>query len=283
MQTRFSDENINFQLGGLIFNISSLAIEKFERNIPNHVHSNNSYEIHYIAHGKGTMIINEHKYSVGPESLFVTGPGVEHAHIPDMDDPMWEYCVYLRVQKNSRSFSHTEKEVSDLFLQNNFWFGKDSQNIIAIMQELFLQYNDKPFGYEIMIETLFKQFLLKLVNNYRIKDKSPEPAKKCCSMCNTYLTIEESFLYEYNTLTLEQLSERLRLGPRQTERLLKDHYGKTFTQKKTEARMSAAQLFLSDPSNSISMIAEKTGYSSIEHFSSAFKRHFGVSPTKYKR
>lgn len=283
MQTRFSDDNINFQLGGLSFYISSLAIEKFERKIPNHVHSNNSYEIHYIAHGKGTMIINGDKYCVGPESLFVTGPGVEHAHIPDIDDPMWEYCIYLRVLRNSKTFTPTEKEVADLFLDNNFWFGKDSQNIINILQEIFLQYSDKPFGYEIMIETLLKQFLLKLVNNYRIKDKSPEPAKKCCSMCNTYLAIEESFLYEYNTLTLEQLSERLGLGPRQTERLLKEHYGKTFTQKKTEARMSAAQLFLADSNNSISTIAEKTGYSSIEHFSSAFKRHFGVSPTKYKR
>jgi len=282
MITRFSEDNISFSLGGLDFYLSSAAIEKFERNIPSHTHSNNSYEIHYIAHGKGYSTINNKEYCLNPNSLFVTGPGVEHSQFPDKEDPMWEYCLYFRVQKVSKSTNDIEAEIADLFLNNTFWFGEDSQKLLTLLQMIFTQFNEKPFGYEIMLETLLKQFIVKLVRNYRDNGDSRESSKKCCHMCNTYLIIEEAFLYEYNTLTLEQLSERLGLGTRQTERLLKEHYEKTFTQKKTEARMSAAQLFLSDPENSISAIAEKVGYSSIEHFSSAFKRHFGVSPSKYK-
>lgn len=59
--------------------------------------------------------------------------------------------------------------------------------------------------------------------------------------------IEEYFLYEYQDLSLPDLSDRLKLSPRQTQRLLMEYYGKTFQQKKAEARMSAAAILLSDP------------------------------------
>ena len=68
------------------------------------------------------------------------------------------------------------------------------------------------------------------------------------------------------TCLLEELAVKLGLGTRQTERLLQKHYGKTFLQKKTEARMSAAAILLTDSSRSITSVAEALGYSSIEHF-----------------
>ena len=90
-------------------------------------------------------------------------------------------------------------------------------------------------------------------------------------------------LYEYRTLTLDKLSARLGLGIRQTERLLKDHYGKTFLQKKTEARMSAASILLQNSGLSITQIAEDTGYSCVEHFSASFKRYYGQSASAYRK
>ena len=95
--------------------------------------------------------------------------------------------------------------------------------------------------------------------------------------------MEESFLYDYETITLESLAKRLGLGIRQTERFLKDYYGKTFTQKKTEARMSMAKIFLNDKELSISEIAKRLNYSSAEHFAYAFKRYYGISASAYRK
>lgn len=54
-------------------------------------------------------------------------------------------------------------------------------------------------------------------------------------------------------------------------------------QKKTQARMSAASMMLINSSDSISKIAEDVGYSSIEHFSAAFKKYYGTAPTQYRK
>ena len=90
-------------------------------------------------------------------------------------------------------------------------------------------------------------------------------------------------LCDYKNITLEKLADQVSLGKRQTERLLQMHYRKTFLQKKTEARMSAACSLLRDTKQSISDIADKLGYSSVEHFSNAFKRYYKQTPSDYRR
>ena len=91
------------------------------------------------------------------------------------------------------------------------------------------------------------------------------------------------FLYEYRTLTLQTLANRLQFSPRQTQRLLKSYYGSTFQQKKQEARLSAAVAMLRDSRRHIAEIAEALGFSSPEHFSNAFRKAYGMSPSRYRK
>ena len=284
MLTRLDNFDLHFSLGGYDFHVSNIVLEQFERSIPRHSHSKNSYEIHYIPFGYGKASINGKDYEVTPNTLFITGPFVEHAQIPNCQDPMCEYCIYLKLGHSSFPVSSApEKKLTALFKKTNFWFGQDTQDIHSLMKQLFFELEHHYTGYSIQAESLLKQLIIKLVRNYENK---PEISTRKLSpnlIDNKYLIIEECFLYEYRTLTLDKLSARLGLGIRQTERLLKDHYGKTFLQKKTEARMSAASILLQNSGLSITQIAEDTGYSCVEHFSASFKRYYGQSASAYRK
>ena len=121
------------------------------------------------------------------------------------------------------------------------------------------------------------------MRNYE-QEKKPEYRFADTNLYNSKsMIIEEYFLYEYRTLSLDILADRLKLSTRQTQRLLQEYYGKTFQQKKAEARMSAASILLGEKNRSIASIAEELGYSSAEHFSSAFKKYYQVSPGSYRR
>ena len=284
MLTRLDNFDLHFSLGGYDFHVSNIVLEQFERSIPRHSHSKNSYEIHYIPFGYGKASINGKDYEVTPNTLFITGPFVEHAQIPNCQDPMCEYCIYLKLGHSSFPVSSApEKKLTALFKKTNFWFGQDTQDIHSLMKQLFFELEHHYTGYSIQADSLLKQLIIKLVRNYENK---PEISTRKVSpnlIDNKYLIIEECFLYEYRTLTLDKLSARLGLGIRQTERLLKDHYGKTFLQKKTEARMSAASILLQNSGLSITQIAEDTGYSCVEHFSASFKRYYGQSASAYRK
>lgn len=284
MKLYYDTVNITFYMEQ--YRISSLhfVYEQFLRSIPCHSHSDNSYEIHYISHGKGNVKISGVLYPIVPNTLYITGPHVEHEQIPDAQDPMFEYCIYLKTEKLSKRKQQKKADnYMQLFLETAFWFGQDSQNIHSLMQQIFYELEKKYDGYHKLVETLLQQLIIKMTRNYVCIPINQEKTIPFDLGYGKFLIIEEYFLYEYKKLSLNILSERLGLGPRQTERLLKKHYGKSFLQKKTEARMSAALILLLDPNKRITDIALDIGYSSSEHFSNAFKRYFGMTAREYRK
>lgn len=270
--------DISFSLEGTRFRALNLAQEKQERIIPSHSHGEGSYEIHYNAAGRGQLLSGGQMWELEPGSLYLVGPHVAHAQIPDLADPQLDYCVYLQLSHPGRS----ESPLAKCFENQTFWVGKDTQNLPELFARLFDELAERRPGYTIWVKTLLTQLVVCMLRNYgqslpadHFQPATPEEAQA--------FIIEEAFLYEYPTLTLEQLAERLSLSPRQTQRLLRGRYEKTFQQKRSEARMSAATILLTRTPRRISAISESLGYSAPEHFTAAFAKYFGMSASEYRR
>ncbi|MCD8120603.1 MAG: AraC family transcriptional regulator [Lachnospiraceae bacterium] len=275
----YQDLDISFPVFGAVFHAPKLSVARMEQMIPRHSHGAGCYEIHYISDGYGTLLTEGTAYRITPNTLFVTGPHVEHAQIPLANDPMREYCVYLKAgRRTSRS-----SDLLNLFTSTRFWFGSDSGQIPDIMEHLFDELAGQQIGWKTQVETLLAQLVVSLVRHYSQESVAAAPAGSGNLADSASLIIEEYFLYHYQDLSLEELSGMLGLSVRQTERYFAEHYGKTFLQKKIEARMSAAAVLLSDSSRSITSIADDLGYSCIEHFSAAFRRYYGVSAREFRK
>ena len=281
MRTLYNDMDICFSLEGVSFHALNIVFEHFERTIPSHTHGNGCYEIHYISAGRGKLNADGTYFDLTPNTLFVTGPHVEHAQTPIPDDPMEEYCVYFKLD----SSSHMKKNAAilPLFTRTPFWIGQDRQGIRSLMVQLFDELAHHYTGFQEQVQLLLTRLVILMVRNYEQLRISPTVFAPNNLADSKSVIIEEYFLYEYQSLSLSDLSDRLKLSSRQTQRLLMDYYGKTFQQKKAEARMSAAAILLSDPRKKIAEIADSLGYSSAEHFSSAFRRYHHVSPREYRK
>ncbi|MFI3208337.1 MAG: AraC family transcriptional regulator [Eubacteriales bacterium] len=288
MRTLYTDLNIQFTIEEITFSTLNIVYENFERVIPEHSHGSTSYEIHYIPYGKGRVSLDNKLYDVTPNTLYVTGPHVKHAQFPDPQDPMIEYCIYFKITKKaSKSFpklaNNTNTSFISLFEETTLWFGQDTQDIHPLMQQIFHELENEYSGYMTQVETLLSQFVVKVIRNYKHRSESRKHFAPSNLVDSKYIIVEESFLYEHHNLTLEKLASRLGLGTRQTERFIKDCYGKTFLQKKIESNMAMAALKLSDTQDTITRISEDLGYSSIEHFSHAFKKYYGITARQYRK
>ena len=276
----YQDTNIAFMMEGESVYVGNIVYECFHRSIPMHAHSDNSYEIHYISSGHGRVTVSGQEYDTGPGTLYITGPHVKHSMIPDPDDPLSEYCVYLKLSAGIRNDKRAVSPIK-IFRTMSIWYGKDRYGLNSLMKSLFSELKDKNIGYRAVVESILKQIIISCVRNYPVNKGDSDP-QGLRSGDNLYLMIEEAFLYDYATLTLTSLASRLNLSTRQTQRLLMDHYGMNFQSKKTEAKMSAAALMLHSPDMTITGIADELGYSSVEHFSSAFKKYYNMSASKYR-
>ncbi len=281
---KFYDKiDLSFPVGNIRCHALKFSFERLERSFPSHSHSNNSWEIHYIPYGKGTITLDHEICRVGPGSFFINGPHMEHSQTPDVRDPMTEYCIYLKFDPKSRPLIQKQNpEYLNYFFETDKYVGSDKQNMHPLMQFLFKELENKDIGYHSLLASLLTQLIVLVVRNLDLPGKK-EPAAESSVADRSYLIVEESFLYEYQDLTLDKLASRLGLSHRQTERLLQKHYGRTFLQKKFEAKMSAALPLLEDLSNSITDISMMLGYSSVEHFSAAFRRYYGMSAREWRR
>lgn len=281
MKTLYTDMDIQFTLDNARIQALNIIFERFTRTIPAHSHGSDCYEIHYIPFGYGKLKADGQFYDITPGTLFVTGPRVVHGQTPLLSDPMQEYCVYFKVRRSPKSSAPSP--LLDTFLATPFWIGRDMQNIHGLMRQLFSELAERYTGYQEQVRLLLSQLVILTVRNYQQCPVSRTDFSRSNLADAKSVIIEEYFLYEYPSLSLSDLAGRLGLSPRQTQRLLLKFYGKTFQEKKTEARMSAAAILLADRQRSITSIAEALGYSCAEHFSCAFRKYYQVSPGRYRR
>ena len=225
--------NITFSIGRYMITILKFTYECQTWNTPSHSHSSNSYELHYIPQGRGTLISSQKSYDLYPNVLYTTGPHVEHQQYPDPDDPTYEYCIYLRIEEThakQRRKNMEQENIMDLFLNYPFWYGTDQGDLPVTLEQIHRELFDPKPAAGLMLEALFIQFMVKVLRNYKPASKAaitsiPIPLIKA------YILIEDSFLLEYDTITLEELSHRLGLSTRQTSRILFDRYGQNFHSK----------------------------------------------------
>ena len=129
-----TNHNFTFQFEGTVIHASNLVFEQFTRTIPAHSHGANCYEIHYIPTGFGKLRSNHTDYDIVPNTLYITGPFVEHSQSPLLENPMQEYCVYFRLPKILPS--PAKAPILHTFTGTTFWFGQDTQNISFLLHKL---------------------------------------------------------------------------------------------------------------------------------------------------
>jgi len=279
-----SNKNISFCIENCLFHTLNITHYHFENSLPDHSHGSNTYEIHYIANGYGKLKIGDTYYDLKPNTLYVNGPHVVHSQIPLKEDPMSEYCIFIKMDDSKIPISKSSPDsIVHLLRQYPFWIGEANPIIPPIMHGIFCELEHQYLGYEENMKALLSMLVTSTVRNFKEAQKPVMPFLKNTHIDTKPVIIDDYFLREYKTLSLENLANRLGLSPRQTERYLKEHYGKTFIQKKNESKMSTAALMLVDTQDSITDISDALGYSSIEHFSTAFKRYYKMSPSEYRK
>ena len=270
----------SFTLGALLISPVHVRIETLPPVIAAHRHSNTSYEIHYAARGRGTVTVDGHTRPVSAGTLYITGPGIEHAQVCPKDDPVVEYCLYLDCRRTARR----RDDPFALFADTAFWMGQDEGRVSPLLERLLEENRHPQPDTREMSETLLRQIIIALTRLYR--QRAPGPAASpapALTRAGFMPIIEDAFFYRYRDLTLADLAGLLNLSTRQTQRLLRRHFGKTFSQKLTEARMASASQFLMTTDLSVTEISERLGFSSIEHFSAAFRQAMGCSPRQYRQ
>lgn len=91
-----------------------------------------------------------------------------------------------------------------------------------------------------------------------------------------------SCFYMYD-IKLTDLAECFYISEHSLNRLIYEYYHDTFHSLLTKRRMLIAATYLENTNEPVSAVAEKSGYVSSSNFYTAFKRHYGMLPSDYRK
>lgn len=216
---------MQFQWNGITWQVANFGGGTLHGCIDGHRHSKDSYELHFITGGHGTLETDTARYCLQKNDFFVTGPNLYHAQFTDPKQPLEDIFIYLQ----KVSVVHPGA-LDEIFLATHFFFTRNfSAPAAAVIRR---ELAGKAPGFETAAAGLLMKLLTDIVRLYLPGDFLMPPSREVPDD-KRLIIIENAFLYEPK-LTLRSLSEKLGLCERQTQRLLKQYYGKTFREKAAE-------------------------------------------------
>lgn len=287
---KIGDVNINIKINCIAFNIlltKSFFLPGSTITSINHNHS--LYEVHFLDSGNEELLVCEKKTIVLPNTYFLIGPGVYHAHkyTDDMQQHLRTYCLRFDFKETDTTDSHASvtesREMMNLLFSMKYFYAADTDNCIALIQEILEEFENQWFGYYARIQSLCVQIITNLLRDVSSEKQSKNNFIRSMKEDPRSEIIERFFSknYCYDTRPVH-LAKCLNVSHSQMNRILKKLYNISFKQKLLETRIEIAKDLLMADETSIHTIAEKVGYSEASSFCNSFKSKTGISPTDYR-
>jgi len=248
--------------------------------IPYHAHE--SYEFHYISSGEGNISIEDETFFVQKGDFYITAPYVRHKQCSSAKNIMEEYCIECKIDldasqrlNNGRDITSDEIRNLKLFTRNSIYmhykYTEEMINNFHKIQEL----NEKALsGYLLKIEILLLEILidsLQIAVSIQQTDKNNFFTSKEHSRLIKIKNYLDSNLC--SDIRIQDVSRVFCLSPKQLNRIILKGFGMSFYQYLTNLRMNMAIRLLMQTEDTISDIAEKSGFSSYQHLYRVLKRN----------
>ena len=284
---KYDDIDIKIQIGNYLVNVVYLRTisDKAIGPIPRHSHS--SYELHLQTKGTGYIVTDHGTSSIGPGSVYVTGPNVFHSQHFDEDSVMEEYSVnfeFIRNKSDRQHMIHCDDAdaVIHNFVSKTFWIGQDNGTLTEYFTRLFTELTHPSIGAYENIKALLTMIITCCSRYYSCDYKNIEFPQKNLDD-KRRLIIESYFIRIKEDMNPEELSERLCISVRQLDRIIKQYYGQSFKDKLTQAKIEASLTYLANEAFTISTVSDIMGFTNESYYCKVFKKHFACTPTEYRQ
>ena len=152
------------------------------------------------------------------------------------------------------------------------------ERVLGDMRILFGILQEKPFGFELEAYSYLLHIWRTLLDHV---DTEPErmPVFERREAQQILAFLNEHYA---EPVTLEQVSAHIHMNEAKCCKLFKSAYGRSIFTYLTDYRLEKSILLLSDPSLSVTRIAELCGFNSTSYFIKRFREKVGVSPLQYR-
>lgn len=232
-------------------------------------HYHNYHEIFYLRSGKCDYLIENKIYSLKEHGLILIPSGIIHK-------TNYTTQAHERILVN-----FSDDYIDSVFSENakSTWFhniknDKSVKHIEGILNKLGNEYYSQTEISAKIIQCYVTELMAYIVRNpHNVSNSSAENTPEPIRYAMDY--ISENFASD---ITLQDIASKLNYSKDYFSKLFKKTTGMGFKAYLLLTRLSAAEKLLLSTSLPIHKIAASCGFNDSNHFSTAFKNHYNISP-----
>lgn len=158
-----------------------------------------------------------------------------------------------------------------------------SEKVLQLCTDIFQEYAAGNLFKNENMQAMLSQLIIQLLRQLNLEGIPSDPPD-ALSEIQFIINIDDFFENNFAEPAGEELlAKELNLSRRQLDRVLRKYYGMGYRQKLIRARMDHAAWLLRTTDWHISQVAAIVGYTSDSAFFQVFRRHFGITPSRYRK
>ena len=147
------------------------------------------------------------------------------------------------------------------------------------MSYVGITYNGQVFWGVGIDEDIIKSSIIALVVAV---NKIPEIASNNAIQDDRYIAMINYIQANYQTITLEEMSNHFKLTSPYISKFIKEKSGKTFKETLQGIRLKKARTLLKNGNMTVENIAYAIGYQNVENFNRLFKKVYNMTPLQFR-
>lgn len=190
---------------------------------------------------------------------------------------------YISISINKNFFEDVASQIIDLDKISLISLFNPYSNQLMLLLQLFI---NEILNYDINCALMIKN-LEELIVIQILRDSMPNYLinKKKKITDNDYIEQAIRYMTQYysSNITIEEICKIIFISPSHFQRIFKHHLRETPHSYLMKIRIKNAKNLLKNKGLNIEEVARLSGFLSLSHFSTVFKRLEGVSPTEYRK
>jgi AraC-like DNA-binding protein len=229
------------------------------------------YGLEYVDHGRGLLIMNGVKHKLLPGSVFAYKPVTSHSIQTDPDDPLVKYFIDFSGRQAQRiigqkvmgkqgvAFLHPSQPVHDLYeqmLETGLKGGAQASRLCSLLLELL---------------------------SVRIEESAHAPAEAHSRARQSFERCRADLRKNFRAIrSVVEVARRSHLDPAYLSRLFHRFGGEGPYEMLIRLKMNEAAAHLIGGRYTVKEVAAQVRFLDAAHFSRVFKKHYGLSPTRFQ-
>ena len=237
-------------------------------------HWHRSVEIFAVCGGELEFHIDDKLWHLTPGEFMIVNSNEVHS----VDSPLPNKTVVLQIPL---------KLFEDYFTGGQFiWFthepGERDERFMELVKALYRTYDEKPYGYDMKMKSIFYNIMYYLVKDYRLTEVDQRFVRKNKNL--TKLSAITSYMKENYTkdLSLQEVARVFGYSPTYLSRMFRKYAGISFKDYVQSIRLEYVVKELENGTYSITETAIRNGFSGSKALARAFRKKYGVLPSEYK-